>query len=77
MNAFSPFGLPLMTVSPDMQLRIPREVVEFLHLRPGQEVRAMTVGGAIELVPMMSLDEAQGFARGIDPSFEREPDRTF
>ncbi len=62
-------------VSPKYQIVIPKEVREALGLRPGQEVAVLRYRGRIELIPMRPVEEMRGFLRGVDSTFEREPDR--
>lgn len=64
-----------VTVSSKYQVVIPKDVRERLKLRPGQKVEAFALGGRIELVPVRPIEEMRGFLRGMDPDFEREPDR--
>ncbi|MEZ4424832.1 MAG: AbrB/MazE/SpoVT family DNA-binding domain-containing protein [Gemmatimonadota bacterium] len=64
-----------VTVSSKYQIVIPKAVREKLRLRPGQKVEAFALGGRIELVPIRPVAKMRGYLRGMDPSFEREPDR--
>ena len=64
-----------VTVSSKYQVVIPKDVRDRLRIRPGQKVEAFAVGGRIELVPVRPIEELRGFLRGMDPDFEREPDR--
>ncbi len=64
-----------VTVSSKYQVVIPRDVRDRLRLQPGQKVEAFALGGRIELVPVRPIEEMRGFLRGMDPNFEREPDR--
>ena len=64
-----------VTVSSKYQVVIPKDVRERLKIRPGQKVEAFAIGGRIELVPVRPIGELRGFLRGMDPRFEREPDR--
>ena len=57
------------------QVVIPKDVRERLRILPGQKVEAFAVAGRIEMVPVRPISEMQGFLEGMDPSFEREPDR--
>ena len=66
-----------VTVSSKYQIVIPKAVRERLKLRPGQKVEAFAIGGRIELVPVRPISEMRGFLKGMDPDFEREPDREF
>jgi AbrB family looped-hinge helix DNA binding protein len=67
--------LATVTVSSKYQVVIPKDVRERLRIRPGQKVEAFAVAGRIEMVPVRPIAEMQGFLEGMDPSFEREPDR--
>jgi len=69
--------LSTVTVSSKYQVVIPKAVRERLKLRPGQKVEAFAIGDRIELVPVRPMAEMRGFLKGMDPNFEREPDRDF
>ena len=64
-----------VTVSSKYQVVIPKDVRDRLRIRPGQNVEAFAVGGRVELVPIRPISEMRGFLMGMDPNFEREPDR--
>ena len=64
-----------VTVSSKYQVVIPKEVRDRLRIRPGQKVEAFALGGRIELVPVRPIKEMRGFLKGMNPDFEREPDR--
>ena len=64
-----------VTVSSKYQVVIPKAVRDRLKIRPGQKVEAFALGGRIELVPIRPIEEMRGFLRGMDPDFERDPDR--
>lgn len=64
-----------VSVSPKFQVVIPRAVREALHIRPGQKVQVIQYEDRIELVPIRPVREMRGFLKGIDTTFEREPDR--
>lgn len=66
-----------VTISSKYQVVIPKAVRERLKLEPGQKVEAFAIGGRIELVPVRPFSEMRGFLHGMDPDFEREPDREF
>jgi AbrB family looped-hinge helix DNA binding protein len=67
--------VPTVTVSSKYQVVIPKAVRDRLKIRPGQKVEAFALGGRIELVPIRPIEEMRGFLRGMDPDFERDPDR--
>lgn len=62
-------------VSPKFQVVIPKTVREALGIRPGQRMQVVPYGDRIELVPMQDLRKMRGFLAGMNPRFEREPDR--
>ncbi len=64
-----------VTVSPKYQVVIPRPVRDHLHLKPGQKIQVIEYEERIELIPERDIADLRGFVRGIDTSFEREPDR--
>jgi len=64
-----------VTVSPKYQVVIPKDVRERLGIRPGQKVEVFAIGGRIELVPVRPIKELRGILKGMNPNFEREPDR--
>ncbi len=62
-------------VSPKFQVVIPKPVRESLGIRPGQRLQVVPYGDRIELVPVREIGEMRGFLVGMNPRFEREPDR--
>ena len=62
-------------ISSKYQVVIPKEVREGMDIKPGQQVDMMIYDGMIVLVPLLPIEEMRGFAKGIDATFEREPDR--
>ena len=64
-------------VSPKFQVVIPKAVRESLGIQPGQRLQVVSYGERIELVPVREIGEMRGFLAGMDPKFEREPDREF
>ena len=61
-----------VTISPKFQIVIPKEVREVMKLRPGQKMRVLVYDGRIELIPVLSFEEAYGFLEGMDTEVERE-----
>jgi len=64
-----------VTVSPEYAVEIPPDVREELGIKPGQKFHVMSYDGRIEFIPFRPIEEMQGFAKGIDTTIEREPDR--
>jgi len=65
-----------VTVSPKFQVVIPKEVRDKMRLAPGQKMQVFSYGDRIELVPVRPVRSMRGFLKGIDTSFDREPERT-
>jgi len=61
-----------VVISPKFQIVIPKEVRERMDLRPGQRMKVLVHEGRIELVPVLSFEEAYGFLEGLDTEVERE-----
>lgn len=64
-----------VTISPKYQVVIPKNARLKLGLRPGQKVEVLVYDGRVEFIPVRSVREARGLARGIDTSVPREGDR--
>lgn len=69
-------SMSTVTISPKYQVVIPKKIRTLLSLKPGQKVQAIAYEGRIELIPLRPVSELRGFARGIDTTVEREPDRS-
>ncbi len=59
-----------ISVSADAGLVIPADYLYSLGISPGQQYRVIPVGNRLELVPLLSPEEAQGFLNGIDTTIE-------
>ena len=64
-----------VTVSPKVQVVIPKEMRESLKLAPGQKVQALLYENRIELIPVRPIKKMRGFLKGIDTTIDRETDR--
>lgn len=65
----------IVTVSPKYQIVIPKEVREAFDIKPGQKLGILAYGGNIYIVPVRSIEEAQGMLPPMDTTVAREPDR--
>ncbi|HAI68541.1 MAG TPA: AbrB family transcriptional regulator [Gammaproteobacteria bacterium] len=73
-----------VTIFPEYQVVIPREMIDRLALQPGQKLKIEQFENRIELSPLDSLrnkqdedidrimQEAQGFLKGIDTTIKLE-----
>jgi AbrB family looped-hinge helix DNA binding protein len=64
-----------VTLSPKFQVVIPQQVRQLLGLKPGQQLRVVSYGGRVELIPVRSMKSLRGFLKGMDTAIEREEDR--
>ena len=61
-----------VTVSPDFRITIPEEYREKMRVQPGDKVMWMVKHGTVRLVRVPTLDEMQGFAKGMNVEGYRE-----
>ena len=59
-------------VSTKYQVVIPKETREQMHIKPGQKMSCIAIGGIIHLVPVRPLSELRGMAKGISIKGLRE-----
>jgi len=64
-----------VTVSPEYQIVIPKEICESVGIVPGQKVQIISYQGRIEVIPLKPMKEMKGFLKGIDSTVAREDDR--
>jgi AbrB family looped-hinge helix DNA binding protein len=64
-----------VTISPNFQVVIPKNVRELLHLVPGQKVQVIPYEGRVEMIPERNIADMRGFLKGMDTTLEREGDR--
>jgi len=67
--------MPTVKVSPKFQIVIPKEVREQMGIVAGQQLQVFTYEGRIELIPFEPIENLRGILKGVDATFEREPDR--
>jgi len=64
-----------VTVSPKLQVVIPREVWKSLGIAVGQKMQVIAVGDRIEFIPVKPARALRGFVRRIDANVKRDNDR--
>ena len=64
-----------ITVSPKVQVVIPRRVRQSLGIRPGQKIQVLLYEDRMEFILLRRMKEMRGFVRGIDTSIRRDKDR--
>jgi AbrB family looped-hinge helix DNA binding protein len=67
----------MTTVSSKYQIVIPKSVREQVRIKPGQKLMVLVKGESITLVPVPSLDELRGFAKGINTEDYRDEEDRF
>lgn len=55
-----------ITVSPNFQVTIPRDMRDAMCIRPGQSIRAVQHRDRIELFPLPPMRKFRGMFKGID-----------
>ncbi len=66
----------IVTLSPTFQVVIPQAIREALRLAPGDKFRVMRYGDRVEPIPVTTMAELRGFARGMDTTIHRDRDDT-
>jgi AbrB family looped-hinge helix DNA binding protein len=61
-----------VTVSSKFQVVIPEEVRARLKLQPGQKVVVIEKDGVVHMIPLKSVKEMRGFAKGATAQNVRE-----
>ncbi len=67
----------MVTVSSKYEIVIPKSVREQVGIKPGQKMMMLVQGESITLVPVLSLHELQGFAKGINTENYRDEEDRF
>jgi AbrB family looped-hinge helix DNA binding protein len=67
--------MEVVTVSSKYQVVIPRALRRAMDIKPGQKVIVEQVEGGFLLHPMRQITQYEGFLKGREIDFEREPDR--
>ncbi len=64
-----------VTVSPNFQVVIPKDVRESMGITSGQKVQMLTFRNRIELIPIKPMKQMKGYLKGINTNIKREKDR--
>lgn len=64
-----------VTVSPNYQIVIPKDIREASGIVPGQKVQMISYRNRIQLIPIEPLENLRGFLKGIDTNVDRDEDR--
>lgn len=66
-----------ITVTPELQLTIPKEALEEMHIKSGQKFSVIASKGIMHIVPMETLESLEGFLKGMDTSDIRDEEDRF
>lgn len=67
-----------VTISPQFQIVIPKDISVRHHLKPGQEIQFIEKDSEIVLRPVLTGNDLIGYLKEDAPlKFEREEDREF
>ncbi|RLE10486.1 AbrB family transcriptional regulator [Candidatus Aerophobetes bacterium] len=61
-----------VVISPKYQVVIPKQIREALKLKKNQKLALIVKNGVISLIPIPSLEELKGIAKGIEIKEIRE-----
>jgi AbrB family looped-hinge helix DNA binding protein len=61
-----------VTVSPEFQIVLPKEIRERAGIQPGQKLEVFRIGDIIELAPVKDLRSMRGTLPGLNTKVERE-----
>lgn len=61
-----------VTVSPEFQIVLPKEIREHAGIQPGQKLEVFRIGDIIELAPVKDLKTMRGSLPGLTTKVERE-----
>ena len=64
-----------VTVSPEFQVVIPKEVREKLGIQPGHKLQVVQFPDRIEFVPLQDIKSMRGYLKGMSTDVTREKDR--
>ena len=64
-----------VTVSPNFQVVIPRQMRKRMGLEPGMRLHVFNHEDRVEFIPVRSPKSMRGFLKGMDTTIEREEDR--
>lgn len=61
-----------VTVSPEFQIVLPKEIRERAGFQPGQKLEVFRISDIIELAPVKDLKTMRGSLPGLNTNVERE-----
>ncbi|MBL7644801.1 MAG: AbrB/MazE/SpoVT family DNA-binding domain-containing protein [Candidatus Hydrogenedentes bacterium] len=61
-----------VTVSPEFQIVLPKEIRERAGIQPGQKLEVFRIGDIIELAPVKDMRAMRGSLPGLDTNVLRE-----
>jgi len=64
-----------VTVSPEFQVVIPKDIRDSMGIVSGQKMQMLTYRNRIEMVPIKPMKKMKGFLKGIDTEVNRDDDR--
>lgn len=64
-----------VTVSPKLQVVIPKDLHQAMDLRPGTKLQVVQFEDRIEMIPLRSTKSLRGSLRGIDTAAARQRPR--
>lgn len=67
--------MPIVTVSPNYRVVIPRQIRQSLGIAPGQKVQVFEYHGRVEFIPVVPAKALRGFVRGAQTTVTRDRDR--
>jgi AbrB family looped-hinge helix DNA binding protein len=59
-------------LSPSFEVVIPQSIRDALQLAPGEMFQVLRQGDRVELIPVRTMEQMRGFARGMDTRIDRD-----
>ena len=58
--------MSIATLSSKVQISIPKDIREAMHLKPGQQLSFLRVGQSLRLVPVLKFEDLFGMGKGAN-----------